>query len=134
MEEIKKDITGREDVELLVNTFYDKVKKDEVIGYIFHEIIGDDWSHHLPIMYSFWDSVLFGKGGYTGNPVRKHVDMDKKTPLNDRHYKQWVALWEGTVDELFAGSVADDAKKKAATMMELIKFKVNSARDGKSIM
>ena len=26
-----KDITTREDIELLVNSFYDKVKKDEII-------------------------------------------------------------------------------------------------------
>ncbi len=128
------DIHNRQDVELLVNTFYNKVKYDDTIGYIFDEIIGADWSHHLPVMYSFWETVLFGKAGYAGNPVRKHVEIDKKIPLLQEHYDRWLLLWTETVDKLFAGSTADDAKKKASTMLQLISMKVAMSRDSKSIL
>lgn len=57
---IKKDILIREDIELLVNTFYDKIKKDDTIGYFFTEIANVDWPTHLPKMYDFWESILLG--------------------------------------------------------------------------
>lgn len=129
-----QDITNRQDVEQLVNTFYDKVKADTTIGHIFQTIIGDDWSHHLPVMYSFWETVLFGKAGYVGNPIKKHIDLDKQIPLEKAHYDRWQALWNETVDALFAGPIADDAKYKAGNMVNLISMKVVMARDGKSIM
>lgn len=129
-----QDITNRQDIEQLVNTFYDKVKADTTIGHIFQTIIGDDWSHHLPVMYSFWETVLLGKAGYVGNPIKKHIDFDKQIPLEKAHYDRWQALWNETVDTLFAGPIADDAKYKAGNMVNLISMKVVMARDGKSIM
>ena len=49
-----KAINNREDIELLVNKFYEKVKVDETIGYIFNEIANINWDKHLPKMYDFW--------------------------------------------------------------------------------
>ncbi len=129
-----KNINNRKDIELLVNSFYDKVRKDELIGFIFNDIIGDDWSKHLPIMYSFWETVLFAKAGYQGNPVKKHVEIDKKIKLQKPHYDKWLQLWTETIDSLFTGEVADRAKEKATTMMQLIDFKVTASRSGKSIL
>lgn len=128
------DIQSREDIELLVSTFYDDVKKDGTIGYIFQEIIGADWSHHLPIMYQFWETVLLGKTSYKGNPIQKHIQLDKHIPLQDDHYKQWLHLWVNTVDKLYEGEIADLAKNRASNMVHLIKMKVEMARSGKSIL
>ncbi len=130
---MKKDITGREDVELLINSFYDIVKKDATIGYIFNDIIGDDWSHHMPVMYRFWESVLFSKPGYEGNPIKKHIDLDKRIPLNKEHFTRWLELWEATTDSLYEGPIADLAKNRAALMANLINIKVEMARDDKFI-
>lgn len=129
-----EDIRSREDIEMLVNSFYDKVRKDDVIGYIFQQIIGNDWSHHLPIMYSFWETVLLNKAGYSGNPVKKHIEVDKKAPLQQEHYERWLQLWHETLDNLFAGEVAETAKIRAGAMMQLIDMKVQWAREGKSIL
>jgi hemoglobin len=128
------DISTQEDIQLLVNNFYDKVKQDEVIGYIFNTIIGSDWSHHLPIMYSFWGTVLLNHEAYKGNVMGKHLALDKKIPLEQAHYDRWVQIWEETVDSLFTGNVANTAKEKARLMIQLIAVKVNLARDGKSII
>ncbi len=125
-----KDIENVVDIQLLVNTFYDRVKIDEKIGYIFTQIIGEDWSHHLPIMYDFWNMVLFSAPGYAGSPVKKHVDLDKKTPLNKEHFDHWLVLWTDTIDSLFAGEIADMAKNKAALMANLINMKVEMGRLG----
>ena len=122
-------------VERLVNTFYDAAKQDPVLGPVFGAIIGDDWSAHLPVMYTFWDSVVFGLGGYKGQAVAKHIDIDRKMPLNEAHFGRWIGLWNATVDSLHAGPNAELAKSKANMMLQLIKFKVDYARStGKSFI
>src|SRR6188472_2079441 len=98
---VLRDIESRDDLEVLVNAFYDKVRADELLGPIFQTIIGDDWSQHLPIMYSFWNTVLFGAEGYKGQAVGKHVEIDRRMPLNEEHFERWIALWRQTVDRLF---------------------------------
>ncbi len=128
------DIQGRDNIEQLVNSFYDKVKKDDTIGYIFMNIIGENWSHHLPIMYQFWETILLSVPGYTGNPVKKHVEIDRKIKLEDGYYEKWLSLWKETVDELFSGPIAEEAKKRAKLMMDLIRYKVLWAREGKTIL
>src|SRR6185436_7693251 len=113
--------------------FYDKVKKDEVIGFIFATIIGDDWSHHLPVMYNFWNMVVFSQPGYAGNPTRKHVEIDGKIALEKEHFDRWLVLWNETLDFLFEGPNADVAKNKAMLMANLINMKVEMSRGGKLI-
>lgn len=127
------DILSKDDLVLLVNTFYDRVRRDEVIGHIFNTIIGDDWSVHLPIMYTFWNTVLFGAEGYKGQAVGKHVEIDRKIQLQPAHYERWISLWRNTVDHLFEGPNATKIKDKAQTMLQLIQFKVEASRTGKSL-
>jgi hemoglobin len=122
------DIQSQGDVMLLINTFYDKVKKDDTIGSIFKEIIGDDWSHHLPVMYKFWDMVLLSKPGYEGYPTKKHTEIDRRIPLQKEHFDRWIALWDETIDHLFIGNVAMQAKEKAKLMSNLISIKVADSR------
>jgi hemoglobin len=131
---MKKDILNRQDIEHLVDSFYEKVRADDTIGYIFDRIIGNDWSHHLPVMYRFWETVLFAVPGYVGNPVRKHIEVDQRERLKEEHFVRWLALWTETIDGSFKGPVAEEAKKKAALMMQLISTKIEWARQGKSIL
>ncbi|MBK6785507.1 MAG: hypothetical protein IPG79_18480 [Saprospiraceae bacterium] len=55
----KPDVTSRKDIEIIVNTFYEKVKLDTEIGFMFSHV---DWDKHLPVMYDFWDNVMFHTG------------------------------------------------------------------------
>ncbi len=130
---MKKDIKNKADIEVLVNSFYDKVKTDDKLGFIFNDIIGTDWSRHLPAMYHFWDMVLFSKPGYAGNPTRKHVEMDKKIQLQKEHFDRWLALWNETVDSLYEGKFADEAKNRAMLMANLISIKIDMSHDGNLI-
>lgn len=72
-----KNLESREDIELLVNSFYDKVVKDETIGFFFKDVIKVDWDKHLPKMYSFWESILFGQMSYKGNPMAVHFPINQ---------------------------------------------------------
>lgn len=78
---MKKDITSREDILLLVNEFYNKVEKDEQIGFIFTDIMKVSWEKHLPVMYDFFENMLFYTGSYTGNPMEIHRKIQQRFPL-----------------------------------------------------
>jgi hemoglobin len=45
-----QDLTGRTDIERLVNAFYERVQEDEMLGFIFNDIARIDWAEHLPKM------------------------------------------------------------------------------------
>lgn len=68
---MKNDITNKGDIKLLVDTFYDKVKNNSVIVHIFNDIAKVDWEHHLPKMYSFWESLLLGEKRVYRKPYAK---------------------------------------------------------------
>ena len=109
----KPDIFDRQDIKLLIDTFYEKVKSDPVIGYIFNDIARVDWPRHLPVMYDFWEFLLLSGKNYTGNPIQKHFDLHEKHPLRAEHFDRWLALFLSAVDDLFSGPVADEAKNRA---------------------
>ncbi len=125
----KSDLEAGAPVQALVDTFYAQARQDAALGPVFNAIIGEDWSQHLPVMYAFWDSVVFGLGGYKGQAVAKHIDIDRQIPLEAAHFERWIALWTATVDGMYAGPNAELAKSKANMMLQLIKFKVNYARE-----
>lgn len=121
---MKKDITTREDIELLVTSFYDKVKADPVIGYIFTTAFKINWNKHLPVMFNFWENTIFFTGSYTGNPINSHRHVNKVLPLKEEHFKQWVHLFTQTVDELFEGDKARLAKQRATSIAAVMQIKV----------
>mgnify|MGYP002737977224 CR=1 FL=1 len=73
----KKFIQSREEVSLLVRTFYGKVRKDDLLGPIFNGII-KDWEEHLELLTDFWETQLLYKRKYYGNPMMAHVEVDHR--------------------------------------------------------
>ena len=118
---MKSDITGRKDLELLINSFYAKVKNDEVIGHFFNHV---NWEKHLPVMYDFWENAVFYTGTYTGNPLLMHKAFHKKTPLTADHFTRWQDLFVATVDELFAGEKAMLATQRALSISAVMQIKI----------
>jgi hemoglobin len=107
------DITDRRDVARLVNVFYDRVRDDRLLGPIFDDIAHVDWATHLPRMYDFWESVLFGTATFKGTPLAVHRSLAQQAPLTTEAFERWVALFQTTVDDFFTGAVADHAKNSA---------------------
>lgn len=114
---VKPDISTSTDIQLLINTFYEKVRKDDTIGYIFNDIAKVDWEKHLPRMYSFWEFLLLGGDTYKGNPMEVHQKLHRMVPLTEAHFNRWLELFRGTVDENFAGLVAEEAKNRASLIV-----------------
>lgn len=123
--EQKEDILTLADVKLLVDTFYDKVRADELLSPIFNERIGDHWPEHLEKMYRFWQTVLLKDHTYFGSPFVPHAQL----PVDHQHFVRWMALFEPTVDELFSGEKAREAKWRAGKMAEMFEIKIRHFRD-----
>lgn len=122
---MKNDITNRNDLILLVDTFYNKIQLNAKIGFIFTDVAKVDWSHHLPKMYDFWESVLFGKATYKGNPMLTHFALRDKTSLKTEEFDTWKNIFFETVNELFKGENAETIKQKAQSIADLMHFKLN---------
>jgi len=120
MSDQKKDITTREDIILMVDEFYKKARKDNNIGPVFNDAIGEDWSKHLPIMYEFWSQMLLGQGDYHRNPFEKHVAL----PIKKGDFQVWISLFTETVDDLFEGVKATEAKTRATSIAQIFEMKL----------
>jgi hemoglobin len=123
-----KKLESREDIEYLVNSFYAKVVKDETIGFFFKEIVKVDFEKHLPKMYSFWETLLFGQMSYKGNPMGVHFPINEIEAMEQKHFDRWLSLWKSTIEENFEGKNADMAIYKSENIAKLMAFKMDLAR------
>lgn len=125
MTQEKKDILSLDDIKLLVDTFYDKVRADKLIGPIFDERIQDRWPQHLAKMYTFWQTVLLGEHTYFGSPFPPHAQL----PVEQIHFERWLALFAETLNELFSGEVAKEAIWRANKMAVMFQYKIEHFRN-----
>src|SRR5918993_936940 len=124
---MKADITTRADIEQLVSTFYDRVKPNPDIGFIFTEIAHMNWEEHIPIIVDFWETILLDNPVYKKNAMEVHYELNKKIPLQKIHFETWLTLFYQTVDQMFEGHNADLAKKRAKSIADLMQFKMGAA-------
>lgn len=106
----------------LVDRFYAKVRKDEALGPVFHQAIGEgeeEWRLHLHKMYDFWSSVMLTSGRYHGNPMQKHMEL----PSFDRAlFDRWLELFEETALEMHPEDVAAPYLIKSRRIAESLKL------------
>lgn len=121
----KQDIKTREDIARLVRLFYDRIRRDGVLGPIFTTMVSD-WDHHLEVLTNFWESQLFLKRSYYGNPLAIHQQVDEKMHhgITPEHFGLWLNLWFQTLDELFSGEMAAIAKNRAQKMSTMLYLKI----------
>ena len=120
-----QDISTLDDIKLLVNTFYEKVQKDDLIGPIFNQKMIGRWPEHLEKMYRFWQTILLEEHTYSGSPFPPH----KQLPVNQAHFDRWMELFTTTVDTLFVGKLAEEAKVRAANMAYMFNYKIEYFRN-----
>lgn len=122
--QVKKDISSRKDIELLVAEFYDRVKADDTIGPVFTDVAKINWEKHLPLMCDFWENAILFTGSYQGNPMDLHTHLHKAMPLLQIHFQKWNQLFINTVDSLFKGEKALLAKQRALKISEVLQSKI----------
>ncbi|GEO04724.1 preprotein translocase subunit TatC [Adhaeribacter aerolatus] len=118
--ENKTEIKGRTEVELLVNNFYDRVNQDPMLSPIFNVQAQVNWPAHLPNMYDFWETLLFGRAVYKGFPFPKHTTLN----LRAEHFDRWLELFNQTVDADFTGLLAEEAKNKALNIATVFQMRL----------
>lgn len=120
-----KDISNLDDVKHLVDNFYSKVRKDDLLADVFNEVIADKWPIHLEKMYRFWQTILLSDHTYNGSPFAPHA----KLPVEAKHFGRWKELFCATIDESFVGEKAEEAKWRADKMGEMFLMKINYFRN-----
>ncbi len=120
----KTDIRGIDDIKIMVDVFYQKVREDKLLAPIFNFRLSTHWEPHLEKMYTFWNAALFGVKGYNGNPFIKHATME----LGEEHFERWMNLFSETVNTHFEGPVAEDAKTRAGIMASMFMHKIEQIK------
>ena len=123
------DIESRAEIERLVDRFYEKVRADDLLGAIFDDIAKVDWSSHLPKLYAFWQTVLFGGGGFKGNLLGAHLKLRSEASMDWLRFQRWLDLFLSTVDEMFTGERASRIKNTANDMAHVIYSRIHNILD-----
>lgn len=125
----KQDLQSRGDIELLVRTFYGKVRQHPDLGPIFNGIV-DDWESHIQTITNFWQSNLWHTKTYRDNPIQKHITVDQQVnhQIDQAHFGHWLQLWFETTDDLYEGQNAHTAKQRARNMAHMLFMRIYEAR------
>lgn len=109
-------------LETLVRTFYDRARRDPVIGTKFDGV--HDWDRHIVRIATFWRSIALQTGEYHGQPLPPHVPLD----LHGEHFRRWLALFEMTAREVCPPAGASLLIEKAARIARSMEFGTAVAR------
>ncbi|MDI1317721.1 group III truncated hemoglobin [Flavobacterium sp.] len=128
-----KEIENREDVKLLVHSFYAKIRANEEIGPFFNTTI-QDWESHLEKLTDFWENNLFAVRKYFGNPIEAHIKVDEQfhNKINPSIFGLWLNLWFETLDELFVGENVETLKRRARKMGTMLMVTIYESRKKES--
>ena len=94
----------------LVETFYEAVRHDALLGPIFAAHV-KDWPLHLARMKDFWASIMVESGRFNGNPMQKHIAIGS---LDAAHFSRWQSLWNKTLADIAPSEAASDRFRKTA--------------------
>lgn len=116
------------EIDRLVPAFYDRVRRDPVLGPIFDGAVAD-WPPHLDKLRAFWSSVLLSSGRYKGQPMAAHIHHE--AAMTPAHFDRWLALWREVSDALLTPAAAALCQDKAARIAEslLLGVEFHRARD-----
>ena len=122
---MKKDIENREDIYLLVKTFYEKLMSDDLMIHFFEDFKNPTHlEEHLQTLVDFWDNILFYSGGYRKNAMQPHLKMQQQKPFSEEHFNHWLSSFNSSVDELFEGDNSHAAKSRALSIATVMKIKI----------
>lgn len=115
---IMNDIKNIDDIKLMVDTFYGKIREDEKLKDIFNNKIKDCWTLHLERCIAFgklfcWTNILITAAHFF--PMRNFRLM----------LERWLHLFCETVDSLFEGEKTEKAKWQGQRMAEMFHSKID---------
>lgn len=112
----------REQINNLVDNFYDIVWKDERLGPIFAAELDGRRPEHLAKMKTFWESALLKAGTYDGRPVPAHVKLQA---VESDDFKIWLGHFRAVANDTFdpaAAPLVIAAAERIASSLWLVMF------------
>lgn len=131
---MKPDIEKRADIEKFVTLFYDYVRADETIGFIFNDVVKINWQKHISLITDFWETILLDNPVYKNNAMEVHYHINKLVPLQPVHFESWLHLFNKAIDELFEGKKAILAKTRAKSISDVMQHKMQQAKNKSSLL
>lgn len=107
---LTRDLADRADIHALLSKFYGRVLDDDLLAKPFTEVRAKGLDSHLPVMCDFWETMLLQARLYQRSALEVHRVVHHNHPLDHRHFLRWLTLWLDTVDVMFSGPVAEQAK------------------------
>jgi hemoglobin len=105
-------------ISLVVQRFYEKVRRDAFLGPIFNPRV-EDWPEHEAKIARFWSSVILMTGEYHGSPMQVHLGIPD---LGRAEFDRWLALF----DQALAASCDEDQaaafRSRARRIAEAFQF------------
>jgi hemoglobin len=108
----------------VVETFYARVRQDEVLGPIFNARV-EDWPAHLAKLKDFWSSVLLMTGRFKGRPMPVHAAIPN---IGRAHFEHWLSMFGETVDEVCPPPAAALFREKAAMIAQSLQLGIAASR------
>ena len=119
---MKSEKICEESIKNLVDGFYNKVRQNPELSYLFENKIGktkEEWQPHLQKMYDFWSSVMTSSGKYKGNPMKKHKDLPA---FEKGRFDLWLELFSQTAHEIYCEEVAEEFIAKSKNIAKSLKY------------
>lgn len=112
--ELQARIT-RENLRVLMTSFYEKAMLDPDLGPYFINELGDDiankeWVDHIELLADFWLAKILGEDTYYGSFIGAHVKMPT---IHKETFTRWEDLFSVAADEVYTADIAQLFKKKA---------------------
>lgn len=115
-------------IEILVRSFYGKVRQDALLEAVFDERISD-WEQHLQRMCAFWSSVALMSGRHHGQPMDKHLPL----PVDARHFDRWLTLFGEKAQDFCPHAAAAHFIEQAQGVAESLELGI-AGRNGDLLM
>jgi|SRR6476619_5495159 len=103
-------------IDRMVRLFYERGLADDVLGPIFRGAI-HDWDAHIPIVASFWSSMIHGTQRYQGNTFGVHM----KLKFEPAAFEHWIVAFESAANEALEPDDAAKATRIARHMAQSFK-------------
>lgn len=117
--------TGIDDkmIEALVRAFYERVRRDPLIGPVFDANV-HDWETHMSRLCAFWSSVALMSGRYHGQPLAAHLPL----PIDSPHFARWLELFAATAQEVCSPLAAAHLLERASRIADSLELGVAAQR------
>lgn len=119
------DLCTEEEIIQLINSFYESIRNDEVLGPIFNQHV-KDWDAHLSTMVDFWSSTLRGTSRFRGAPMPKHTALPG---LSSDLFERWLMLFRQTTDALPNAALGERARDLAKRIAQSLWYGYQMSQD-----